>query len=188
MSGLRAAKAVSLVGTKIEYIPNKHSDTTSAIIVLDFDTVMNENLVKSIGKPAQYRDVVRLLRDYPSHSVSKIAPDDPILLEYTAETANMNAVRKAAVDAVEKIKRDSGPQGEMEIEEIGPPPRRRRSMRPNGLTTCCICLSEGGDFVALQPCFHAGFCTNCSTEIMRRNANCPICRNVVTGTQRVFFT
>ena len=187
MSDLRMAKAVSLTGSKIEYIPNKYASTTSAILVLDYDIVAKQNRVKSLGKPVQYRDVVRLLEEYPSAHVTACPADDALLVEYTSETANRKC-RKAAVDAVEKVQRDSGPQDE--IEDVDPPPRRRRSSRPShgpsGLA-CCVCLSENVDFVALTPCFHTSFCTTCSTEMMRRNVNCPICRTHVTGTQRVFF-
>ena len=102
MSDLRMAKAVSLTGSKIEYIPNKYASTTSAILVLDDDIVAKQNMVKSLGKPVQYRDVVRLLEEYPSAHVTACPADDALLVEYTSETAKRKC-RKAAVDAVEKI-------------------------------------------------------------------------------------
>ena len=99
MSDLRMAKAMSLTGSKIEYIPNKYASTTSAILVLDYDIVAKQNMVKSLGKPVQYRDVVRLLEEYPSAHVTACPADDALLVEYTSETANRKC-RKAAVDAV----------------------------------------------------------------------------------------
>ena len=94
MSDLRMAKAVSLTGSKIEYIPNKYASTTSAILVLDYDIVAKQNMVKSLGKPVQYRDVVRLLEEYPSAHVTACPADDALLVEYTSETANRKC-RKA---------------------------------------------------------------------------------------------
>ena len=189
MSDLRMGKAMSLTGTKIEYLASKYAASTSAIFVLDYDVVAKQNMVKSLGKPVQYRDVVRLLEEYPSAHVAACPADDALLLEYTSETANRKC-RKAAVDAVEKIQRDSGAQDEIEDVDPPAPPRRRRSSRPShgpSGPACCVCFSENVDFVALTPCFHTGFCTTCSTEMMRRNGNCPICRIHITGTQRVFF-
>ena len=52
---------------------------------------------------------------------------------------------------------------------------------------CSICyLTECT--TALTPCFHASFCESCAEEIYSRpSPSCPICRNVVHGTQRIYM-
>ena len=55
---------------------------------------------------------------------------------------------------------------------------------------CSICyLTECT--TAFTPCFHASFCQSCAEEIYNNNNNsspsCPICRNAVHGTQRIYM-
>ena len=184
MAELKKAKAVSFVGCKVTYLPDKFAQTTEEMLVLEYDDVATVNVIKRPGKPVQLCDVVRLLKDKPSAHVEKWAPDDPLFLEYTEETANEKKSRKAAVEAVEKIKRGAEPQEE--IEDVGPSPRRRRSTRPAVGLSCGICMEEDCAFVALKPCGHAPFCNGCAATLMN-SANCPMCRNDITGTQRIFF-
>ena len=149
MAELKKAKAVSFVGCKVTYLPDKFAQTTEEMLVLEYDDVATVNVIKRPGKPVQLCDVVRLLKDKPSAHVEKWAPDDPLFLEYTEETANEKKSRKAAVEAVEKIKRGAEPQEE--IEDVGPSPRRRRSTRPAVELSCRICMEEDCAFVALKP-------------------------------------
>ena len=181
MADLKKAKAMTLAGCKVTYLPDKFAETTEELLVVDFDAVAVVNMVKWLGKPVQCYDVVRLLKENPSAHVAKCAPDDPLLLEYTEETANEKKSRKAAVEAVENIKRGAEP--EEEIEDVGPSPRRRRSTRPAGGLSCSICMEEDCAFVALQPCGHTPFCNGCAATL----ASCPMCRSHVMGTQRIFF-
>ena len=181
-------KALSLQGTKIEYIPPKHATTTTSLLVLDYDPIDAVNMVKELGKTISRRDVVRLLKEFPSAVISKCSHEDPIFIEYSEETASAN-VRKSAVEASKKIKRDADDKDE--IEDVGPPPRRPRGMpraqqgSQNG-TPCCVCWSEGDTYVALQPCWHTNFCLDCATSIQRGSGVCPICRAGITGTQRIY--
>ena len=54
---------------------------------------------------------------------------------------------------------------------------------------CSICyLTECT--TAFTPCFHASFCQSCAEEIYNNNnssPSCPICRNAVHGTQRIYM-
>jgi hypothetical protein len=184
MADLKKAKAMALPGCKVTYLPDKFAETTEELLVVGYDAVAVVNMVKWLGKPVQCYDVVRLLKENPSAHVAKCAPDDPLLLKYTEETVDENKSRKAAVEAVQKIKRGADP--EEEIEDVGPSPRRRRSTRPAALS-CGICMEDKDAYVALQPCGHAPFCTGCAATLMN-DANCPMCRAHVTGTQRIFFS
>ena len=183
----RECKAVSLVGSKIEYLASKFATTTTTILVLDYDRIAKENMVKELGKSLSRRDVVKLLKEYPSAHVSTCPPDDPIFVEYTVEEAAKpkGTSRKSKTDAYAKMKRLAEP--EEDISDDGPPPRRPRVFRQNHVS-CTICLSEDANFVSFNPCGHAPFCVACAARAVAHNGgHCPICREVTTGTQRLFF-
>ena len=119
MAELNKAKAMSYVGCKVAYLPDKFAETTKEMLVLCYDAVAMVNMVKQLGVPVQHYDVVRLLKENPSAHIEKCAPDDQLFLEYTEETANEKKSRNAAVEADQKIKRGAEP--EEEIEDVGPP-------------------------------------------------------------------
>ena len=123
MAELNKAKAMSYVGCKVAYLPDKFAETTKELLVLCYDAVAMVNMVKQLGVPVQHYDVVRLLKENPSAHIEKCAPDDQLFLEYTEETANEKKSRNAAVEADQKIKRGAEP--EEEIEDVGPPERKR---------------------------------------------------------------
>jgi hypothetical protein len=184
---LNKAKAMSCVGCKVTYIPDNFAQTTEEMLVLEYDKVDRVYLVKRPGKPVQRFDLIQLFKSNKSTFAQKWAFDDPLFLEYTEETANEKKSRKAAVEAVQKIKRSAEP--EEKIEDIGPSPRRP-SRRPRSINpgwSCGICMEEDATYVTLQPCGHAPFCTDCAATLMN-HANCPICRKHITGTQRIFFS
>ena len=181
----REAKAISLVGSKIEYLASKFATNTTAILVLDYDRIAKENMVKELGKSPSRRNLIKLLKEHPSAHVSTCAPNDPIFIEHTVEEAAKGTTRQSKTDASAKIKRLAEP--EEDIEDEGPPPRRPCVSRPNGIS-CTICSETNAHFVILNPCGHAAFCCKCAERIMNSDsATCPVCRSFIAGTQRIFF-
>ena len=132
MAQLKKATAMSCVGCKVKYVIDESAETTEEMLVVGFDSVVKQNIVKWLGKPeVQFCDVPRLLKKKPFAHVHNCAFDDPLFLEYTKETANEKKSRPAAVDAAQKIERDVERDAlpEEEIEDVGPPARKRHCAR-----------------------------------------------------------
>jgi len=53
--------------------------------------------------------------------------------------------------------------------------------------TCIVCLNSVRSHV-FTPCNHLCACEECSLDIMKKKAGCPICRTDIQGTVRVFMS
>jgi hypothetical protein len=49
---------------------------------------------------------------------------------------------------------------------------------------CAICFDGTSDFLFV-PCGHRCVCESCADTLLRGSRSCPICRNAITGKQRV---
>ena len=54
----------------------------------------------------------------------------------------------------------------------------------SGGRTCVVCLTDGAA-VMMRPCNHVCACQGCARRLVRHP--CPICRRMVTKTERVYF-
>ena len=50
------------------------------------------------------------------------------------------------------------------------------------LDTCCVCLTHKKE-IAVIPCFHMCLCERCAQRVV----SCPLCRQPVEKTQKIFF-
>ena len=178
------ARGISLESKKIEYIANRFAETTTVLLVLPYDEVQGENRVKEMGKENIYfKDVVKLIQNNKSCTVSLVDCDDPILTEDVfkefehgnAERKDMK--RKAAVDAEAKF-------GPLHVNEQERPRVRRASAHGAGL--CVICQDERAVFCVL-PCNHVCYCEGCTPAVVGEGDSCPICRGDVFRTMRIYF-
>ena len=53
--------------------------------------------------------------------------------------------------------------------------------------TCIICMTNQSTH-ALVPCGHFCMCRKCTTKSMKRGIQCPLCRQRVTGSMKIFFS
>ena len=190
---LEDANMLSLVGIKVIYIAsNSASATTNEFLVTGFDEIQHENVVVEVGKKPKFLNVSRFLRDNKSAVVERVNPNDPLVL--TATMFDDGSLRKAKEAAVKQISRDVKTERDAPIEEEVDdllPPRRRRRVALTAIATsveCVVCLSEPAN-TAVKPCFHACFCAPCAARVSSEGSfpTCPICRNRIMGTQRIFF-
>ena len=64
-----------------------------------------------------------------------------------------------------------------------PEPERPLS---EGTPVCSVCVMRAID-TAMVPCFHAHFCNQCASMIVRSRLPCPICRGAVQSVQRIYL-
>jgi hypothetical protein len=62
----------------------------------------------------------------------------------------------------------------------------RPSHAANAGPLCVLCHVKLVN-TALQPCFHACFCTGCADEVLKFKLPCPMCRATVEGKQHIFL-
>lgn len=51
---------------------------------------------------------------------------------------------------------------------------------------CSICMSESDELVALMMCGHRCCCRKCADALMCGTKQCPICRQSITGSMRIY--
>jgi len=67
-----------------------------------------------------------------------------------------------------------------------PPPKRRRK-EPAAAQTCSVCYTKPVE-CAFVPCGHASCCLRCARLVDDADGRCPICRQEIAMTQRIFFS
>ena len=69
--------------------------------------------------------------------------------------------------------------------ETPPPPKRRR--REPAAQTCSVCYTKPVE-CAFIPCGHVSCCLRCARLVDDADGRCPICRQEIAMTQRIFFS
>ena len=64
--------------------------------------------------------------------------------------------------------------------------RLRRKNAQDG-DRCCVCLNNPLE-ILVKPCGHICICFQCSQQLQIQSPKCPICRENVTSTERVYIS
>ena len=121
----------------------------------------------------------------------EVARDDPRYCEWVSDLDDPGGGLKSFAKYLQEQRsaaesaESSGTAGTAETTP-SPPPKRRREERP-AAQTCSVCYMKPIE-CAFVPCGHASCCLRCARLVDDADGRCPICRQEIAMTQRIFFS
>jgi len=162
------------------------SESTRDISEAELDTLMNQDMVKTVLEFGLDRNKVRKALEIRMRKAGYSFPDSESLANAALEIPDFdgNEKRIEGTVTVEETNSSSVQMKENENVQIIPKikPSNERESRDDDLRMCKVCMDREMNVVFL-PCGHFVACVDCASVM----DNCPVCRTKIKGNVKTYW-